>query len=75
MNEPTVSHDPPKTAIPVLVPKENIEVNVQKAMVGKVHNPPERVKAIYEGDVLKSIIVKCACGQVMSIDCEYDPAS
>ncbi len=67
----SLANDLQKSSNPVLVPREIVEVDCQKAMVGKIQNPPERVKAIYDGENIKSIVVTCNCGHVMNIECEY----
>ena len=69
---PASNVDHSKTTHPVLLPREFVEVENEKTMVGKVSTPPDRVKAIYDGEVIKTILVSCTCGQVMSIDCEYE---
>ena len=32
---------------------------------------PPQVRLVKEGDVVKSIEIRCACGEVIKLDCEY----
>ena len=32
---------------------------------------PPQVRLIKEGDMVKSIEIRCACGEVIKLDCEY----
>ena len=35
-------------------------------------NPETSVQVVKDGDVVQSIIIRCACGEVTQVMCQYD---
>jgi hypothetical protein len=67
-----------------IIPAENVRIVEAPQEILAAHQVPEKttdegsasrhepeVTLVKDGDRVKKIIIKCTCGQVISLDCEY----